>query len=1141
MDTYFSHKKMFTKLTMFFTFFVAYIILGNPAEMGELSFSHERGFYYNNFTLEIKYDGPNSKIRYTLDGTNPFTSTSAIVGNSPILVSIDPTNSTDRDHAPGFIVSACATVSDTLVTNIVTNTYLFPDFINLLSRDNILPGPDWLSPGGSHDISYGMDPDIYNNPIYSGQMDEAFHSIPTLSLVTDLGNLFDPDSGIYVNALYHSKEWERDASLELLNPDGTEGFQINCGIRIRGGWSRHYDNPKHAFRFFFRSEYGKSKLNYPLFGDEGVDKFDKIDLRTSQNYSWSYKGGQSNTFLREIFSRDTQRDMEQPYTRSRYYHLFINGTYWGLYQTQERSEAAFSESYFGGSDDDYDVIKVDVGENFDMYHVEATDGTLDKWKELWDAGELGFSNDDNYFKVQGLNPDLSPNPLYDKLLDVDNLIDYMIITFFAGDFDGPISGFRGNASPNNFYAIYNRVNPAGFKFFRHDGEHTLFFNDWGTDRTGPYPAGENFEDSNPQWIHQKLSENKNYRLRFADRVYKHFYNDGALTLAKNRDRINIRKSEIETAIIAESARWGDSKSTTPLTKANWTSAVNFVLNGFLPTRIDVVIEQLQEKGLFSTLSPPQFNTKSGVVDKGTEVALSIPSGEIYFTTDGTDPYSPIDDSNSNFNKIVIETSAVKKVLVPTSAQNSAWKSDLNYDDSNWMTYNGANGGVGYDDKGIYNQYITLDVKTYMHESGNNPNTSCYIRIPFTVDAVDLVEMNFMHLDIMVDDGFAAYLNGVKVAESNVPSSLEWNSASPTYMNSTDFTRFDITQHSDILISGENLLAIHGMNTSLQSSDFLILPKLTIGNSSFGGSVSPTAKLYTNPIAIDETTTIQARSLINEEWSPLSESKFIIDEDLSNLKITELHYHPMDEIVSQDTISGKEFEFIELKNIGGTELNLTESSFVNGISFTFPQSSILPSDEFVIIASNSVEFINRYGFLPDGEYEGQLDNGGEKVVFINAVNDTLFSFKYNDKLPWPEEADGDGYSLVSAYRSPTGDPNNSTYWIKSGAINGSPNANDVVSNINQINNDVPTQFSLEQNYPNPFNPSTIIRYSIPVEGKVKIKIFDILGREVSTLLDRNYKAGNYSIEFDGSNLSSGIYFYRLRSGNFIKSMKMILLR
>ncbi len=157
--------------------------------------------------------------------------------------------------------------------------------------------------------------------------------------------------------------------------------------------------------------------------------------------------------MREIFSRDTQKDMQQPYTRSRFYHLFINGTYWGLFQTQERSEASFAESYFGGNKNDYDVIKVDVGENFDVYHIEATDGTIDKWKQLWDAGEIGFSDDNNYFKVQGLNTDLKSNPLYEKLLDVDNLIDYMIITIFAGDFDGPVSGFRNNSSPNNFYAI----------------------------------------------------------------------------------------------------------------------------------------------------------------------------------------------------------------------------------------------------------------------------------------------------------------------------------------------------------------------------------------------------------------------------------------------------------------------------------------------------------------------------------------------------------------------------------------------------------------------------------------------------------------------------------------------------------------
>ena len=93
------------------------------------------------------------------------------------------------------------------------------------------------------------------------------------------------------------------------------------------------------------------KLRYPLFGDEGAEEFEGVDLRTSQNYSWSYEGGNGDshdTFVREVFSRDTQRDMGQPYTRSRYYHLYINGHYWGLFQTQERPEASYAAIVFRG-------------------------------------------------------------------------------------------------------------------------------------------------------------------------------------------------------------------------------------------------------------------------------------------------------------------------------------------------------------------------------------------------------------------------------------------------------------------------------------------------------------------------------------------------------------------------------------------------------------------------------------------------------------------------------------------------------------------------------------------------------------------------------------------------------------------------
>jgi len=95
---------------------------------------------------------------------------------------------------------------------------------------------------------------------------------------------------------------------------------------------------------------------------------------------------------------------------------------------------------------------------------------------------------------------------------------------------------------------------------------------------------------------------------------------------------------------------------------------------------------------------------------------------------------------------------------------------------------------------------------------------------------------------------------------------------------------------------------------------------------------------------------------------------------------------------------------------------------------------------------------------------------------------------------------------------------------------------------------PNEFVLFQNYPNPFNPSTTIKYSIPLVGTsrgvsphVILKIFDILGREVVTLVNKEQSAGNYEIQFDASELTSGSYFYRITSGEFSESKKMILLR
>ena len=85
------------------------------------------------------------------------------------------------------------------------------------------------------------------------------------------------------------------------------------------------------------------------------------------------------------------------------------------------------------------------------------------------------------------------------------------------------------------------------------------------------------------------------------------------------------------------------------------------------------------------------------------------------------------------------------------------------------------------------------------------------------------------------------------------------------------------------------------------------------------------------------------------------------------------------------------------------------------------------------------------------------------------------------------------------------------------------------------------FQLFVNYPNPFNPTTTIKYSIPSDGYVTLKIFNALGEEVSTLVNEFRSTGNYEIIFDASNLTSGIYFYKIQSGNFIETKKMILLK
>jgi hypothetical protein len=99
----------------------------------------------------------------------------------------------------------------------------------------------------------------------------------------------------------------------------------------------------------------------------------------------------------------------------------------------------------------------------------------------------------------------------------------------------------------------------------------------------------------------------------------------------------------------------------------------------------------------------------------------------------------------------------------------------------------------------------------------------------------------------------------------------------------------------------------------------------------------------------------------------------------------------------------------------------------------------------------------------------------------------------------------------------------------------------ITGITQTNNQIPNIYSLEQNYPNPFNPVTNIKFGIPQSGNVKLVVFDILGREVATLVNEFKTSGNYVVDFEASTFSSGVYFYRIESGNFTETKKMLLVK
>ena len=361
------------------------------------------GFYETPQQASITTSDAASTIRYTTDGSVP-TATNGSVYTGPLTI--------DRTT----VLRAAAFQDDFQPSDVSTASYFFvADVVQQTRTSTLDQGFPTSWNGNSPD--YGLDPDVIGpNDDFDGRYAESIQddlmAIPTLSISLDIENMFGTD-GIYSNP--SNSNLETAASLELINPDGSDGFQINAGLKIQGGAFRSFGlTDKKSFRFKFQSEYGPTKLEYPLFGEGAVDSFDTITLRMEANDGWQWSNGDNTNRLysRDEFGRRTQLAMGQPASHGTFSHVYINGVYWGTYNIVERPDEAFASDYIGGDKDDWDI----------QNSGSAINGDLGSWQTLnqlaRDVDNAPNGSDEQiaaWMKMQGLNPDGTNNPEYEAV------------------------------------------------------------------------------------------------------------------------------------------------------------------------------------------------------------------------------------------------------------------------------------------------------------------------------------------------------------------------------------------------------------------------------------------------------------------------------------------------------------------------------------------------------------------------------------------------------------------------------------------------------------------------------------------------------------------------------------------------------
>jgi hypothetical protein len=819
----------------------------------------------------------------------------------------------------------------------------------------------------------------YRGATYTNRLVQGFLDLPILCLTVPA-----PDSQ-WDFLGYNNDRPEREASFEIFMPDGSK-IQEDCGMVHLGGQFGTGTGlyAKRTWQLDFRSKYGASKLSFPLFQGYGhgitpQNSFKELDVHAGNQDQGGYGSGRG-FYMSHRFAEDTMLDMGDLQPHGRFVQLFVNGAYMGQFDIHERLTDAFLADYLGGEREDYQTIK--GNDNTGTFgFIPGVPDSPDRF-----AWENVRSNRFSYAAIK-------------DAVDMTNCIDFMLMW----EWGNSEAEFRGAGA-----RFVSPGDGRGFKVWLADADGHLRQQSGASGQLNKNSVTSSVFTNGPGYIFGALlaEANPDFKTLLADRIYKHCFNNGALTPAANLTRLNLRMAEITNSLVAECARWGASSTYDPV---KWQTDAQYARDNIFPARTTTVFNQFRTAKWYPAIDPPVLSQFGGTVTNNYTLTVTAATGTIYYTLDGSDPRLPgggISPSAIAFTPgsqvttpLNVPASSTWRYFNTNAAPVASW-TNIGFDDSTWRT--------GSTPMGYANDDKTNIIATTLSFGSDSANkwTGYYFRKAFVV--TNLTGLTSLALALNRDDGAVVYLNGNEVKRDNMPPGTvvfsTFGSTNVSGPNETNLLQFSIP--TNFLVVGTNVVSVEVHQASLTSSDIMFNLSLTGNATNLGSQLQ---------LTLTNQTTFTARVWNGSTWSALSQSTFLLaplrQPTVGDLVISEMNYHPIDL---------DNYEYVELYNASTNLLDLTNVRLSDGIDFTFPNNFRMAPGTFAVAARSIPDFAARYqtpssayyysNIVVAGQYTGKLSDGGERIALLASNGVVLAEVTYSDGGAWPDRADGLGSSL-----------------------------------------------------------------------------------------------------------------------------------